>query len=90
MRKLFTTEDYKALSSEKQVQHTKTTLEDVYHSVGSIVSPFSQVKIRVRKDNVHPYGVKHRLHFFAHKANRHLEVEANRSKEVVLRVHFGR
>lgn len=91
MLKRFTHDDYKALSVEKQTVKTKEDLESIYSALGAIEhTPFSSVRITIDKRNAHPYAVKHRLQFFAHKANRHLEVEFNRKHQVVLRVHHGR
>lgn len=53
---------------------------------------FSTLRIVVDRRRKHPFGVKHRLLYFARKANRHLEVHpslSNHDGVTGLRVHQG-
>lgn len=53
---------------------------------------FSNVRIVIDKRNLHPFAVRHRLQFFAAKANAHLETDNKMQTKhtLTLRVHRGK
>jgi hypothetical protein len=51
---------------------------------------FSNLRLVIDKRNAHPFAVKHRLQFFASKANRHLETAEQTKHTITLRVHRGK
>ncbi len=68
------------------------TLAETAQDIARVTQGHSRTQYRIVIDsrNAHPFAVKHRLTFFAHKANRHLEVESQGKHTTVLRVHTGR